>query len=207
MLLLKGRAGVQWRNSERRFGLAAVLLHWLIAVLFLAMLAIGVTMTRLPLTDPWTFPLFQFHKSLGATVFLLVVARIAWRAGNNPPPLPASLKPYERALAKLTHWGLYAALIAMPLTGWVIVSASPLGIPTVLYGIVPLPHIGFVAGHPQKAAIETAASWTHWTIAVFAATLIALHIGAAFWHHFAKRDDVLTRMLPSRALFRKGNGN
>jgi cytochrome b561 len=92
----------------------------------------------------------------------------------------------------------------MPLTGWVIVSASPLGIPTVLYGIVPLPHIGFVAGHPQKAAIETAASWAHWGLAIFAATLIVLHMAAALWHHFAKRDDVLTRMLPSRVLFRKG---
>lgn len=195
---------MQWRNSEIRFGLAAVSLHWLIAVLFLAMLAIGVTMVRLPLTDPWTFPLFQFHKSLGATIFLLACARIAWRAGNNPPPLPASLKPHERVLARLTHWGLYAVLFLMPLTGWVIVSASSLGIPTVLYGIVPLPHIGFVAGHPQKAAIETAASWAHWGLAIFAATLIVLHMAAALWHHFAKRDDVLTRMLPSRVLFRKG---
>ncbi|HCX66481.1 MAG TPA: cytochrome B [Rhodobiaceae bacterium] len=195
---------MQWRNSEIRFGLAAVSLHWLIAVLFLAMLAIGVTMVRLPLTDPWTFPLFQFHKSLGATIFLLACARIAWGAGNNPPPLPASLKPHERVLARLTHWGLYAVLFLMPLTGWVIVSASPLGIPTVLYGIVPLPHIGFVAGHPQKAAIETAASWAHWGLAIFAATLIVLHMAAALWHHFAKRDDVLTRMLPSRVLFRKG---
>jgi cytochrome b561 len=195
---------VQWRNSKIRFGLAAVSLHWLIAVLFLAMLAIGVTMVRLPLTDPWTFPLFQFHKSLGATIFLLACARIAWRAGNNPPPLPASLKPHERVLARLTHWGLYAVLFLMPLTGWVIVSASSLGIPTVLYGIVPLPHIGFVDGHPQKAAIETAASWAHWGLAIFAATLIVLHMAAALWHHFAKRDDVLTRMLPSRVLFRKG---
>lgn len=198
---------MQWRNSTIRFGIVAISLHWLIAALFLAMLAIGVTMTRLPLTDPWTFPLFQFHKSLGATVFLLACLRIGWRAGNNPPPLPASLKPYERALARFTHWGLYAALFLMPLTGWVIVSASPLGIPTVLYGLVPLPHIGFVADHPQKAAIETAASWTHWTIAIFAATLIALHIGAALWHHFVKRDDVLTRMLPSRTLFRERTGN
>ncbi|PKQ00088.1 MAG: cytochrome B, partial [Alphaproteobacteria bacterium HGW-Alphaproteobacteria-12] len=50
---------MQWRNSERRFGLVALSLHWLIAALFLVMLAIGVTMTRLPLTDPWTFPLYQ----------------------------------------------------------------------------------------------------------------------------------------------------
>ena len=166
---------MQWRNSERRFGLVALSLHWLIAALFLVML--------------------QLHKSIGATVFLLVCARVAWRAANAPPPLPAALKACERALARVTHWGLYAALLLMPLTGWVIVSASPLGIPTVLYGLVPLPHIGFVADHPQKAAMETAASWTHWTIAVVAAGLVALHIAAALWHHFVRRDDVLTRTL------------
>ncbi|MDZ4382274.1 MAG: cytochrome b [Parvibaculum sp.] len=197
---------MQWRNSDIRFGLAAVSLHWLVAALFLFMLALGVWMTRLPLTDPWTFPAYQLHKSIGATIFLLVCARIAWRAANAPPPLPAALKLYERALARATHWGLYAALVLMPLTGWTIVSASPLGFPTVLYGLVPLPHIGFVADHPQKAAIGTAASWAHWTIAIAAAGLVALHIGAALWHHFARRDDVLTRMLPSRVLFRKGNG-
>ncbi|GMV61566.1 MAG: hypothetical protein AMXMBFR74_07350 [Parvibaculum sp.] len=197
---------MQWRNSERRFGLVALSLHWLIAAFFLVMLAIGVTMTRLPLTDPWTFPLYQLHKSIGATIFLLVCARVAWRAANAPPPLPAALKPYERALALATHWGLYAALLLMPLTGWMIVSASPLGIPTVLYGLVPLPHIGFVADHPQKAAIETAASWTHWTIAIVASGFVALHIAAALWHHFVRRDDVLTRMLPSRDLFRERNG-
>lgn len=193
---------MQLRNSDARFGLVAVTLHWLVALLFLFMLAIGVTMTRLSLTDPLTFPLFQLHKSIGVTIFALVVLRVAWRAGNGPPPLPATLKPYERALARATHWGLYAALLLMPLTGWVIVSASPLGIPTVLYGVLPLPHIGFVAAHPDKAAIETAASWVHAVIATVAAILVALHVAAALWHHFIRRDDVLTRMLPSRALFK-----
>ena len=194
---------MQWRSSEIRFGLVALSLHWLIAALFLTMLAIGVVMTRLPLTDPWTFPLFQLHKSIGATIFLFVCARVAWRAGNAPPALPASLKPYERLAAHATHWGLYAALFIMPLTGWVIVSASAFGIPTVLYGLVPLPHIGFVAEHPHKASIETVASWTHAIVASGAAALIVLHVAAAFWHHLVKRDDVLTRMLPSRALFGK----
>ena len=128
---------MQLRNSETRFGLVAVALHWLVALLFLFMLGLGVTMTRLSLTDPWTFPLYQLHKSIGVTIFLLVVARVAWRAGNSPPPLPAALKPDERVLAQATHWGLYAALVLMPLTGWVIVSASTFGIPTVLYGAGP----------------------------------------------------------------------
>jgi len=117
------------------------------------------------------------------------------------PPLPTSLKPYERLLARMTHLGLYAALVLMPLTGWVIVSASSLGIPTVLYGVLRLPHIGFIAASPDKAVIETIASWTHASIAAAAAALVALHIAAALWHHVFQRDDVLTRMLPTRTLF------
>lgn len=195
---------MQFRNSSLRFGLVAVSLHWLIAGLFLAMVAIGFVMTNLALTDPRTFPLYQLHKSIGVTIFALVVLRLLWRLSGNVPPLPATLKPWERAAAHLTHYGLYAILLLMPLTGWITVSASPYGIPTILYGYLKLPHLGFVVTSAHKAAIETAASWTHWVLAWTALTLVFLHIAAALKHHFVLKDDVLARMLPSRAHFRKG---
>jgi cytochrome b561 len=191
------------KNSSTRFGLVAVTLHWLIALLFLFMIGLGLVMTRLPITDPWTFPLFQLHKSVGVTIFALVAFRIAWRGGNAAPPLPGNLKPYERALAHLTHYGLYAALVLMPLTGWITVSASPLGIPTLLYGVIPLPHIGFIAARPDKEAIESVAGWVHTILAWSALALVCLHFAAALKHHFILRDDVLRRMLPSRALFQR----
>ncbi|HEY4344217.1 MAG TPA: cytochrome b [Parvibaculum sp.] len=194
---------MQLANTALRFGLVAVALHWLIALLFLAMIAIGLTMTSLPLVHPWTFPLYQLHKSIGVTIFALVVLRLAWRVAGQVPPLPVTLKPWERAAAYLTHYGLYAVLLAMPLTGWITVSASPYGIPTILYGYVKLPHLGFVVANAHKAAIEMAASWTHWGLAWTAIALVALHIAAALKHHFILNDDVLTRMLPSRAHFEK----
>ncbi len=194
---------MQIRNNSIRFGLVALTLHWLIAVLFLAMVTIGLTMTSLALTDPWTFPLYQLHKSIGVTIFVLVALRLVWRLSGKVPPLPATLKPWERVAAYLTHYGLYAALLAMPLTGWITVSASPYGIPTVLYGYVKLPHIGFVVASAHKATIEQAASWTHWGLAWTAMALVALHIGAALKHHFILKDDVLSRMLPARARFEK----
>jgi cytochrome b561 len=194
---------MQLQNTSTRFGLVAVTLHWLIALLFLFMIGLGLVMTRLPLTDPWTFPLFQLHKSIGVTIFALVVLRVAWRAGNVVPPLPGGLKPYERGLAHLTHYGLYAALVLMPLTGWITVSASPLGIPTILFGVVPLPHIGFIAVRPDKEAIENIAGWVHTVIAWAAVGLVCLHFAAALKHHLLLKDDVLRRMLPSRALFQR----
>lgn len=193
----------QIRNNSIRFGLVAVTLHWLIAALFLAMVVIGLTMTNLALADPWTFPLYQLHKSIGVTIFALVALRLAWRLSGHAPPLPASLGPWERRAACVTHYGLYAALLVMPLTGWITVSASPYGIPTVLYGYVRLPHIGFVVASSHKAMIEQAASWTHWGLAWTAMALIALHIAAALKHHFILRDDVLARMLPARVHFQK----
>ncbi|MCE9648661.1 MAG: cytochrome b [Parvibaculum sp.] len=194
---------MQLRNTALRFGLVAVTLHWLIAALFLAMIAIGLTMTNLALADPRTFPLYQLHKSLGVTIFVLILIRLAWRMTGQVPPLPATLKPWERLAAHATHYGLYAALLAMPLTGWITVSASPYGIPTVLYNTVRLPHLGFVVASPHKAAIEAAASWTHWGLAWTATALVALHIAAALKHRFILKDDVLARMLPSRAHFTK----
>lgn len=192
---------MQLRNSEIRFGLVAVFLHWLIAVLFFAMIGLGLTMTALALTDPLKFPLYQLHKSIGVTIFALVALRLSWRATGTVPALPATLTPFERVAARFTHWGLYAILIAMPLTGWVIVSASPLGIPTVLYGLVPLPHLGFVAAHPDKAAIGSAASILHEGLAWSGIALVTLHAAAALKHHFWDRDDVMRRMLPSRVHF------
>lgn len=195
---------MQLRNSETRFGLVAVFLHWLIALLFIAMIAIGLTMTSLALTHPLTFPLYQLHKSIGVTIFALVGLRLFWRASGTVPPLPEDLTAFERIAARFTHWGLYAILIAMPLTGWVIVSASPLGIPTVLYGLVKLPHIGFIAARPDKAAIEDVASTVHEVLAWCGIALVALHAGAALRHHFWLKDDVMRRMLPSKVLFTRG---
>lgn len=192
---------MQLRNSETRFGLIAVFLHWLIALLFIAMIAIGLAMTSLALTDPLTFPLYQLHKSIGVTVFGLVGLRLFWRASGTVPTLPEDLTGFERLAARLAHWGLYAILIAMPLTGWVIVSASPLGIPTILYGLVKLPHIGFIAARPDKAAIEDVASTVHEVLAWCGIALVVLHAGAALRHHFWLKDDVMRRMLPSKVLF------
>tara|TARA_R110000824_G_scaffold118960_19_gene272586 strand:+ start:6568 stop:7164 length:597 start_codon:yes stop_codon:yes gene_type:complete len=192
---------MQLRNSSTRFGLVAKGFHWLVALLFATQIGIGVAITNLALTHPWTFPLYQWHKSLGALVFVLVVLRLGWRWLDRAPDLPDTLPRWQRRAATLTHAGLYAVLLVMPLLGWIIVSASPYGIPTVLFDLVELPHIAFIVTSPHRDAIGAAASWAHWALAWGASGLLLLHIGAALAHHFAMKDDILLRMLPTRGDF------
>ena len=114
---------MQLRNSSERYGLVAIALHWTVAALFLGQIAIGIYMTDLPLTDPRTFPLYQTHKSFGFVIFVLVAIRLVWRVTGQTPPPPASLPHWQARAAAIIHASLYAALLLMPLLGWVIVSA------------------------------------------------------------------------------------
>ncbi|MDO8290030.1 MAG: cytochrome b [Parvibaculum sp.] len=196
---------MQLSNTENRYGLVTIALHWVLAGLFLAQMGVGIAMTNLPLTDPMTFPLYQSHKSIGALIFVLATSRLVWRFISAPPPLPAAMPKWQVRAAHLTHYGLYFALLAMPLLGWVIVSASPYGIPTLLFGLIDLPHLGFVVASPAKAEIGAAASLAHFLLAWAAGLLLLGHAAAALAHHFWLKDDILTRMWPTRSHFRRGN--
>jgi len=144
------------------------------------------------------FNLYQWHKSLGFTVFGLMILRSLWRLTHKPPLLPDRLEPAERFLAKMTHNGLYGLLLVMPLTGWAVVSTASFNVPTMLFQTIYLPHIGFLANHREKAYLDWLTSAVHLSLAILIAGLIALHITGALKHHFINRDDVLQRMLPRR---------
>lgn len=180
---------------EVRYGTVAILLHWVVAAGVLALIAIGLAMTHLTLAPMRQFALYQLHKSIGITVFAAMVLRVAWRLGHPPPALPAMPRA-ERRAASATHLGLYALLLAMPLSGWAVVSASPYDIPTVLYGLMPWPHLPWLSTLHDKVPVEAALAAAHayggWTLTA----LIGLHAAAALRHHLILRDAVLWRMLP-----------
>lgn len=180
----------------QRYSAVAIALHWSVAALILTLLAMGLWMTRLPPGSASQFALYQLHKSIGVTVLLLTALRLAWRLFHRPPPLPPELGSWERAAARAAHAGLYALTVALPLTGWAMVSASPWNLPTILYGVVPWPHLPVLPDLANKAAAEAALKSAHAAGAWAMLALVALHIGAALKHHFALRDDVLARMLP-----------
>lgn len=181
-------------NTESSWGWPAKLLHWAIALLVLGMLALGFFMVW-AVDDPLrAFRLYQIHKSFGVLVLALLLLRILWRLANHVPDLPASLRPWERATARATHLALYLCLLAMAATGWIMVSSSPLGIPTLVFGLFALPH-----PIPANAALSEAMETVHGLLAALLVVLVVLHVGGALRHHLVLKDDVLRRMLPERS--------
>jgi cytochrome b561 len=193
---------------QRRYAAAAIVLHWAIAAAILFLIPLGWWMgdaVRDPAQAATAISAYQLHKSIGLTVLALSLARFALRLANPPPPLPEAMKPWERALAQATHWGFYALMIGLPLSGWIYVStqwsaadARPLQVPTLWFGVFEVPHLFGLAQASQavRAGVAGVAEFAHSKLAWVALLLAALHAAAAFKHHLVDRDDTLTRMVP-----------
>ncbi len=182
--------------TGRRYAATAIVLHWAIAGLIVANIVLAWQFDDLK--GMAQFRLIQWHKSLGVTVLLLTLLRFAWRLFNRPPPFPPEMPRWERIAAAATHWGFYAFMVLMPVTGWLMVSASPTNIPTLLYRTVPWPHLGFIHHLPmiERKPLEHQFKAWHETIADIGYVLIVLHVAAALRHQLFKRDLVLWRMAP-----------
>src|SRR6266567_380586 len=176
------------RNTADSWGAPAKFFHWVMAALILAQIALGLTAASWRVS-PTKIELFFWHKSTGMLILLLVALRLLWRLANPAPALPAGMPAWERAAARSSHLLLYALMIALPITGWIVNSAS--NIPFRIFRLIPLPAI--VA--PAQYTADVGALVHRGLFAVLALVLAA-HIGAALRHHFVKRNTVLTRMLP-----------
>jgi len=189
-----------------RYGDVAVGLHWLIALLIISLLAVGKFMTGLDEGDPLRFTLTQWHKTFGITVLLLVIVRLLWRCTHRAPAHPANSPLWEKRAAGITHTAFYVLMFAVPITGWIMVSASPLNIDTRLFTVIPWPHLPPFPSLPEKGEIAEAFAWYHELAGNILLILLILHVGAALKHHLIDKDDVLKRMAPdwaSRAFRRK----
>lgn len=181
--------------TRTRYTTVAIVLHWAIAALILTNLYLGWRMGML--RGLAQFNVFQLHKSIGVTVLLLSVLRLLWRLVSPPPP-SVGLAPWEAAAAAAVHWAFYGIMIGMPLSGWIVVSTSPLNIPTLLYHLVPWPHFPGVhdLAEPSRKAVNHAFGVTHEMMAFGALALLALHLGAVAKHELFDSHPVLRRMLP-----------
>ncbi len=171
-------------SPHDRFSVPSRWLHWVMAVLVIAMLFIGVGM----ITSVTRYSLLvSIHKPLGIAILLLVVIRLINRRINTPPALPASLPPIQRLAARASHLALYALMVAMPLIGWGMLSAA--GYPIVLYGPVALPAI-----LPKDAALYAVLREAHTVFAYLLFATVLVHLGAALFHGLVRRDGVFESM-------------
>lgn len=166
----------------------ARVLHWLTVLLVAAEYTVGLSMSDIH-RNTKVGTLIGVHLALGSGILVIVVLRIVWRLTHRPPPAPP-LRQWQRYVANGTHFALYAALILTPLTGWATASAH--GWPVRAFGVIPMPPL---VGHPPHLPPwfwEAHVFMVYWILL----TLIGLHVCAALYHKFVKRDTVLSRMLP-----------
>jgi cytochrome b561 len=178
------------RNTVYCWGTLAKLLHWGMAALILAQIGLGLIAASWRVS-PLKLELFFWHKSIGMLIVLFVLIRLLWRACNPTPVLPEGTPGWERIAARSSHLLLYMLMLALPLTGWIVNSAS--NIPFRIFWLIPLPAI--VA--PDELTADLFAL-VHRGLFVMITVILTVHIGAALWHHFVKRNNVLVRMLPGR---------
>jgi cytochrome b561 len=174
-------------GQHQRFTALQRLLHWLMAVCILAMFFIGVGMVSTIM--PKYLPLIAIHKSLGITILVLALIRLAVRLRYGAPALPADLPEPMKLAAYLSHYALYALMIVMPLLGWAMLSAA--AYPVVVFGNTYLPAI-----LPQSDSLHTLLWGAHFYLAFAFFGLVLMHVAAALFHALVRRDGVFESMAP-----------
>jgi cytochrome b561 len=169
-----------------RYTLTAQALHWLTVLLILMILPVGWVMMSLP-TGPQQTWMLVLHRSLGVTIFAVVVARLAWRSTHPAPPSPSGAPRVTELISQVTHWLLYALLLFMPVTGYL---QSADGRPMSYLGLFNLPKL------PKDKTLGDAANVFHHLGQWGLYTLVGLHVGATVWHVAIRRDGLLNRMIP-----------
>ncbi len=182
---LTGQAAGGWRYD----GVARVF-HWLVVAMLVVQYSVALLLASL-LPKSAEDSLVAWHFSMGSSVCVVMLARLAWRLTHRPPPPPADLSPRLRLLSRVTHWTFYAVFIVLPVLGWAAASAH--GAQVKLAGLIPLPLLV-----PKDDPFGKAMQTVHPAIAITLLAVIALHVAGALYHAVIKRDGVLQRMLPGR---------
>jgi cytochrome b561 len=175
-----------------RYKSIVVWIHWITAAVVVAQVVVGFTFHRfLEEGTPERMEMFTWHRTLGATILVLALIRLAVRLMNPPPPYPANFPKWERFLAVWNHRLFYVLLIALPLTGLLAVSGrAEGGLVSLKFGLA-LPAI---PGIPE----ENSFGETHELLVYITLALVVLHVGAALWNQFRSETNVADRMPPFR---------
>ena len=174
-----------------RYSRVAIALHWIVALLVVGQFALGWVMQEIPKDPPGQrAALFNFHKSIGLTILLLMLFRLGWRLAHRPPPMPAMPR-WQEIAAHATHWGLYVTLIALPLVGYLGSEFS--GYPVRYFGIT-LP--SWAGKNPHGKELMSVA---HLTLTWILAGAVTLHLAGVVKHALIDDDGLVARMGVGRA--------
>jgi len=176
------------QNTESSYGWLAKLFHWLIALAIFALIFVGFTMSSME-SSPDKFELYKMHKASGVVVLILVLLRLIWKYTNKTVEPPADLPSILKLAAKSGHFMLYVFMFLMPISGIMMSRFSGFDVSVFNLFIIPAAEKNTqVAGIFHQ--IHAIGIW-------FFIVVIVLHIGAALYHHFIRKDNVLMRMITS----------
>lgn len=179
---------MQLLNNSERYGLIAVILHWLVAIVIFGMVALGTWMVELSYYDSWYRKGPDLHRSVGVLLFGVMVLRLAWRWFNREPQVLPSHSRWEVVTARIVHRLLYVLIFTVMVSGYLISTAD--GSPVVVFGIFSVPSVtGQIKGMEDIAG--DVHFWAAWTLMA----VVGLHVLGALKHHLMDRDRTLLRML------------
>ncbi len=176
------------KNSAQGYGLVAIILHWLIALVVIGLFTLGLWMTGLTYYDDWYKRAPDIHKGIGILLFLAMLGRVVWRGINVVPNAEPGVSLLQRRLAHAAHLLLYLLLFALMASGYLISTADGRSID--VFGLFAVPAL--VSDIPN---LEDTAGKVHWYLALGLIALASLHALAALKHHFIDRDRTLEKIL------------
>ena len=176
--------------SARHYNAVALWFHWITAGLMAIILPIAWVMTSMAENNPKSGFFFMLHKSIGLTILVIVIARLAWRATHPAPPLEDRTDPAIALLARVNHWLLYAIMLIMPVSGYALSATGKY--PTTWFNLFTVPAIGPSPGlHDAAAGVHVIGQW-------FVYGFVLLHLLGVAYHVVVTRDGMLSRILPQQ---------
>ncbi len=175
--------GTESHMTQEVYSRVARWLHWGMALLIIVQLSAGL------LRDLNVDLILPLHKANGISLLALALVRILWRMTHPAPALPAVMATWERATARFTHSVLYAMMVLIPMSGWVMASAARS--PISYFGLFDVPKFNVI----KESTLWEISHEAHELLAYALIALLVLHIAAALRHHFVLKDGMMARML------------
>ena len=179
------------KNSQSRYGMVSIIVHWLVAVTVFGLFAVGFWMVDLSYYSSWYRTAPHWHKSVGILLAMVMLFRLFWRFISPPPAPVASHKGWEKLTAAAVQLALYLGIMLLVITGYLISTED--GRPVQVFGWFEVPSLG--ALFTNQADI---AGLIHEYVAYSLVTLALLHAAAALKHHFIDKDHTLKRMFGAK---------